>query len=203
MKHPDIMFTVKPLKFNAVLVQTKDHKILAETLLRFQEHYESPEFKNKIFTVGQIKHWYSQKYGADSYTNDWTGFNFPSRILIPFKQGLFDPLTKYEKKFLNLFRYRHDNFYIIGANDESTIRHELSHALFAYSVQYKAQINQICKTYAKQLNPLKKILLDKGYDQDVLNDELQAYITDDSEFIYSYLDKSIVDKFTKTYAQYL
>ena len=27
---------------------------LAEAFLRFQEHYESPEFKDKVFTYGQV-----------------------------------------------------------------------------------------------------------------------------------------------------
>jgi len=196
------MLTTKLLKFNTVLVQAKNNYILAETFLRFQEYYESPEFKNKIFTIGQIKSWYSQKYGADTYSKDWTGFNFPSIVLNPFRQGLFDPLTEYEKHLLDIFKYRHDSFYIIGANDESTIRHELSHALFSYSVQYKAQINQLCKTYAKQLKPLKEFLLSKGYHQDVINDELQAYITDNDELVKSKLDEMIIDKFIKTYSQH-
>jgi len=196
------MFTVKQLKFNAVLVQAETNVILSKTFLRFQEYYESPEFKNRIFTIGQIKNWYSQKYGADTYIKDWTGFNFPSQVLNPFRQGLFDPLTRYEKCFIDLFKYRHDSFYIIGANDESTIRHELSHAMFSYSMQYRTQINQLCKTYAKQLKPLKEFLLQKGYHQDVINDELQAYITDNDELAKSKLDETIIDKFNKTYAQY-
>lgn len=197
------MLTTKQLKYNSVLVQAESNLILAQTFMRFQEHYESPEFKDKIFTLGQIKHWYSQKYGADTYSRDWVGFNFPSQILQPFRQGLFDPLTNYEQMFLELFKYRHDHFYIIGANDESTIRHELCHALFGYSVQYKAHINQICKTYAKQLKPIKEYLLNKGYCEEVLNDEIQAYVTDNNdEFIKSNLDNNIIDKINKIYAQY-
>lgn len=194
------MFTVKKLPFNAVLVQAESQMVLAETFMRFQEHYESPKFKDTIFTVGQLKKWYSETYGADTYVKDWRGFNFPSSILQPFREGLFDPLTKLEKQFLSLFKYRYDNFYIIGANDEETIRHELAHALFNYSMQYKSQINQLCKTYQKELKKIAQYLLDKGYHSGVINDELQAYITDnDDEFILTNLDEELIDKFNKAY----
>lgn len=197
------MLTTKQQKYNSVLVQTDSVILLAKTFMRFQEHYESPEFRGKIFTIGQIKKWYSEKYGADTYSRDWVGFNFPSKVLTPFKNGLFDPLIPEEEALLELFRYRTDHFYIIGANDESTIRHELAHALFDYSIPYSTQINHLCKIYAKQLKPVKEYLLKKGYHPEVINDEIQAYVTDNNDdFIRSNLDTSIIDKINKTYGRY-
>lgn len=193
----------KSLKFNSVLVKAKTNEILAQTFMRFQEYYESPKFKNTIFTIGQFKKWYSETYGSDSYHNDWTGFNFPSYVLIPFRQGLFDPLTTLEQELLNLFKYRHDNFYIIGANDDAVIRHELSHALFAQNHQYKIKVNHLCKTYKKKLKIIKDYILDKGYHPDVINDEIQAYITDnDDKFIINNIDQVVINKFNKLYSYY-
>jgi hypothetical protein len=151
--------------------------------MRPQEHYESanPEFRNKIFTVGQLRHWYSENYGANCYHIHWVGFNFPSRVLLPFKDGLFDPLTQEEQNLLQLLRYRKDNFYIIGAQDNSILRHELSHALYASEPKYKQEIDSFIIKNKRKLKTASDYILAKGYCEDVLNDELQAYITDNDD----------------------
>lgn len=196
---------VKSLKFNAILVQTDSQSSLCNTFMRFQEFYESPnpKFKGQIFTIGQLKKWYSEKYGADTYARDWEGFNFPSWVLKPFIDGWFDPLTNEELELISLFKYRSDSYYIIGANDEATIRHELAHALYAYDIQYKNAIDSICKKYSKQLYKLKNYLLDKGYCEDVLNDEIQAYVTDnDDKYIMENIDKKILTQINNIYNKY-
>lgn len=170
-------------QYNTVLISADSQEELAKTFIRFQEHYESPnpEFRGQIFTLGSFKSWYSEYYGGDTYYQDWKGFNFPSKVLLPFRQGLFDPLTNYEISFLNLLKYRHDDFYIIGANDDSIIRHELAHALYYCSDQYKKEIDRFLSNNKKSLYKIKRYLLTKGYCKEVLNDEIQAYITDNDE----------------------
>ena len=200
-----MIVTVTKKEFNSVLIQTDSNESLAYTFLRFQEHYESPKFKDQIFTIGQLKRWYSETYGADTYTKDWVGFNFPSYVLKPFREGLFDPLTKEEQDLLDLFKYRNDNFYIIGANNNTTIRHELAHALYQYSLNYQQEINQICnnKTYKKHIKKIRQYILNKGYHIDVINDEIQAYVTDnDDAFIKQNLPQSIIDKINCCYQKY-
>ena len=93
---------IKQQPFSSVWVSADSQEELGNTFIRFQEHYENPHFKNQIFTLGQIRSWYSNTYGADTYQNDWSGFNFPSIILKPFREGLFDPLTDEEKALLNI-----------------------------------------------------------------------------------------------------
>jgi hypothetical protein len=194
---------IRQLPYNTILIQTYSQRSLCDMFLRFQEYYESPKFKGQIFTIGQIKNWYSIQYGADTYNRDWGGFNFPSTILDPFKQGLFDPLTNEEKVFLSLFKYRNDNFYIIGANDESTISHELSHALYWYSKQYKSQVDKICETFSKELLKSKKYLISKGYHKSVVNDEIQAYLNDhDDNYLKSNTQNKIISIFNKAYNEY-
>jgi hypothetical protein len=191
--------------YNSVWICADTQEELGRTFIRFQEFYESPnpDFKNKIFTCGQVRNWYSIKYGGDTYHHDWTGFNFPSRVLIPFKQGLFDPLTSEEIQLLDYFRYRHDDFYVIGAQNKSVLRHELAHALYDHDITYKNKIDSLCSVYKKELSKSRHYILDKGYDESVLNDELQAYITDnDDEFIVANTPINILNKFNKTYNQY-
>jgi len=177
------MIKYKKQPYNSVWVWADSQEELGLTFMRFQEYYESPNpnFKGKIFTQGQLRKWYSETYGTNTYHHDWSGFNLPSVVLIPFKDGLFDPLTDEEKNLLELFRYRHDNFYIIGAQNTATLRHELSHALYASNEKYKNEINRFLNNNRQKIKKASKYILDKGYCKDVLFDELQAYITDNDD----------------------
>jgi len=181
------MLTIKSQPYNSVWISADSQEELGLTFMRFQEHYESPNpnFRNKIFTLGQLRHWYSENYGANNYHSTWVGFNFPSKVLIPFKEGLFDPLTTEENRLLELLRYRKDDFYIIGAQNNSVLRHELSHALYASNPSYKNEIDEFITKNKSKISKINKYILSKGYSKDVLNDEIQAYITDndDSELI--------------------
>ena len=177
------MINCKQQPYNSIWVWADSQEELGLTFMRFQEHYESanPDFRDKIFTQGQLKRWYSETYGANNYHTTWIGFNFPSKVLIPFREGLFDPLTIEEQRLLDLFKYRNDNFYIIGAQNNSTLRHELSHALYASNVKYRDEINKFLTKNKNKLKSTSKYILDKGYCEEVLYDEIQAYITDNDD----------------------
>lgn len=194
---------IKKLKYNSVLIQTDSQEELSDMFMRFQEHYENPKFKGQIFTIGILKRWYSETYGADTYTRDWEGFNFPSYVLKPFRDGLFDPLTDREQKLLDLLRYRDDNFYVIGANDDTVIRHELAHALFNYDKEYANKIETLYKKNIQKFKLVNKYLLDKGYHYDVLCDEIQAYVTDnDDDYIKKNLDTKLIVQINAIYEKY-
>jgi hypothetical protein len=199
------MLKIKSQPYNSVWIIADSQEELGRTFIRFQEYYESPnpDFRGKIFTLGVVRQWYSIKYGADTYHHDWTGFNFPSRILLPFKQGLFDPLTSEEIELLNLFKYRHDNFYIMGAQNNATLRHELSHALYDSNEKYRNEIDCYIKKNKRGLAQTRKYILDKGYTEEVINDEIQAYITDnDDQTIISSTDPHIILDINKIYKKY-
>lgn len=196
------MLKIKKKPYNSVWISADSQEELGETFIRFQEYYESPnpDFHYKIFTLGSVKHWYSITYGADLYTDTWVGFNFPSSVLIPFKEGLFDPLTDYEKVLLNLLKYRNDDYYIIGAQTNSVLRHELSHAMYGYSDKYRTEINTYIKKHNKKFAKIQKYILHKGYAKEVVNDEIQAYVTDnDDRFILNNLDPELISGINKIY----
>jgi len=181
------MINCKQQPYNSVWVWADSQEELGLTFMRFQEHYESsnPLFKGKVFTQGQLKQWYSETYGANNYHSTWVGFNFPSFVLHPFKDGLFDPLTTEETRLLELFRYRKDSFYIIGAQNNSVLRHELAHALYASDSKYRNEIDTFIAKNSKKMKKTFNYIFSKGYCKEVVNDEIQAYITDndDSELI--------------------
>jgi hypothetical protein len=199
------MIHCKQQPYNSVWVWADSQEELGLTFMRFQEHYESanPNFRDNIFTLGQLRHWYSETYGANNYHTTWIGFNFPSKVLIPFRDGLFDPLTVEENKLLELFRYRRDNFYIIGAQNNSTLRHELSHALYASNKKYKLEIDTFLKKNQKKLKDTNTYILEKGYCKEVLNDEIQAYITDnDDNKLINITCSSVIAGVNKIYQKY-
>jgi len=176
------MLSIKKQIFNSVLISADTAEELAECFMRYQEYYENPFWQGKIFTIGQIKEWYSKKYGADTYKKDWHGFNIPSEVLIPFKKGLFDPLTKKERQLLNFFKYRSDNFYIIGAVDKDVLKHELCHALYYTNKSYKLEIDELLLKQKSKIKNAEKHLIKIGYSNKVLFDEIQAYILDGNYF---------------------
>jgi hypothetical protein len=199
------MLSIKKQPYNSVWIKADSQEELGLTFMRFQEHYESvnDNFRNKIFTFGQLRNWYSETYGANNYHTTWIGFNFPSKVLIPFKNGLFDPLTQEEKNLLELVGYRTDNFYIIGAQNNSVLRHELSHALYSHNIQYQKEIDTFIKHNKSKLNKTIKYIKDKGYTDDVLNDEIQAYITDNEDStIISITCPSVIAGINKIFNKY-
>lgn len=158
----------------------------AAVFMRFQEHYESPnpDFKGGVFTIGQYHDWYSQDNGAATYCKDWGGFNIPGYILKPFVQGLFDPLTKDEQKIVDLFKYRTDKFYLIGAGENSgkdTVDHEVCHGMYYTCDEYREEVQQVLDEY--DLSELESYLLSNGYCQEVLMDEVHAYISASRDYL--------------------
>lgn len=157
------------------------HRDMVATFLRFQEHYESPEFRDKVFSRSKFKKWYRGKHdGHFTYYGDWAGFNIPSDVLRPFFEGQFHFKTPLETALLNEFRklYRSGRkFYIIGTRtgDASTVDHEVAHGLYYTRPDYKLKVDEVLATI--DLTPLHEWLSKSGYHEAVLNDEAHAYLT--------------------------
>lgn len=150
---------------------------LTSTFLRVQEHYESPEFHGRIFTLEQYMDWYVAENGAFTYFKDWSGFNVPSTAFAPFYAGKFDPLTRKEQRLLGLFRNLQGRFYVIGIYDggkKGTLTHELAHALFFIDDDYRHAVREAMRGY--DTSALEKKLIGAGYARHVIPDEVQAYI---------------------------
>jgi len=169
----------RPKKLPVYNVLFESQYKMTSTFLRFQEHYESPEFAGKIFTLEEYMDWYADKNGNFTYLEDWNGFNIPCEVLTPFYRGKFDPLTKKEKALLKMFKKVRGKFYIIGtvSGSDSVLKHELVHSLFYTDIMYSIKVGEALKMFDKRR--LWKALTEMGYMKDVILDEMNAYaITD-------------------------
>lgn len=155
--------------------------LLTSTLLRFQEHYESPKFRNKVFTLEEFSDWYATTSESEtmSYYSDWSGFNFPSYVFKHFLNGDFSPMSSKERFLLSLFEDIKDDFYVIGTykdpKKDAVIIHELVHAMFYTNKEYADKVVTLLQS--KNLDNIKQCLRDMGYCEEVLLDEINAYFT--------------------------
>ncbi len=173
------MYKTIQITKNIILLRFKSKKEITSTMLRFQEYYESPEFKNKIFTLNEFKIWYTKnspngkKTNKFTYYNDWSGFNIPDYCFDPFINGDFNPLTKKEQKILKTISSLKKPFYIIAVYKDDSLLHEVKHGLFHVNSDYKNEVLKVLNKY--KLKKQRKKIQELGYHEDVLNDELHAY----------------------------
>jgi len=162
------------------LVESVRQYDLASTFLRFQEHYESPRFRRRVFTLEQFMDWSAGQRGDFTYYRDWAGFNIPSWVLEPFRAGMFDPLLDKERALLDLFEGETEPFYVIGAVgdgvhvDRATLEHELAHALYTTRDAYRRAVRACLR--GLDTDGLERDLLALGYCRQVLKDEVHAYL---------------------------
>ncbi|MFA6422356.1 MAG: ABC transporter ATP-binding protein [Candidatus Buchananbacteria bacterium] len=194
------------------LLTFRTQRDVTSTLLRFQEYYESPNFKGKIFLLKEYKEWYilnspnSKKTGKFTYYSDWNGFNIPSYVLKPFYKGRFDPLSKSEKMILKIFEDTANPFYIIGIHEETKIghllKHEIAHGLFYTNKKYRDEVLQILKKYNTE--KIKEELRSKaGYHEEVLEDEIHAYAIDSIKSLKTPIPKKLSIELRKIFNQLL
>jgi hypothetical protein len=159
------------------LLRFKTQYQLAATFLRVQEHYESPRFSGRIFSLEQYMDWYAQRFGNFTYYQDWTGFNVPSNALQAFYQGKFDPLSEKEKRLLRLFKSLREPFYVIGIHDHGEagdLTHELAHALYFTDAAYGRAVRAAMRAF--DTAALAREIARVGYARHVIPDEVHAYL---------------------------
>jgi hypothetical protein len=164
---------------NIFFVEFSTQRDLCETLLRLQENYENPYFKDKVFTLDEFKPWYVKQMGKWSYYKDWSGFNFPSYIPWRFFRGDFDPLSEKELKFIKrlfLIAQNHLKFYVIATykGTGNAFDHELCHALYYVNDEYRRGMKRILK--GQDLTSVNVALKQLTYHPSVWLDEAQAFM---------------------------
>ncbi|MEI7733522.1 MAG: hypothetical protein WCO56_28390 [Verrucomicrobiota bacterium] len=157
---------------------------LTSSLVRIQEHYESPHFAGQYFSMKEFVTWYTQHSpggkitGRFTYFTDWPGFNFPSRILKPFKDGHFNPLTHREVRVLQALQEYPEPFYVVAVarfedDIDSLIIHEVAHAFFDLYPDYRESVLKVVRGFDS--SQIKIELRGDGYGPATLEDEVHAY----------------------------
>ncbi|PIN73914.1 ABC transporter ATP-binding protein [Candidatus Woesearchaeota archaeon CG10_big_fil_rev_8_21_14_0_10_45_16] len=178
---------ITPIADSIHLVRFRSQEDLGKTFLRFQEHFESPHFRGRYFTIAQFRQWYTshspegKKTGRFTFYQDWGGFNIPSYVLKPFYKGRFNPLTNSEEKLLQQFQKHKQPYYIIGTYGNHTkdiLRHEIAHALFYTNKRYRKEALKVIHSLPREsiVQIYRFFARSKGYHHDVWLDEAHAYI---------------------------
>lgn len=175
--------TLEEIAPSILWLNFEDSQEMCSTFLRFQEHYESPEYAGKFFTLEEFKEWYQEEDDEEfTYYQDWGGFNIPSWVLNPFFEGKFNPLSREEEWFLSLFHERRkqdSNFYIIGTygerGEEEALKHETAHGLFYVNPSYKEEIRNALRGLSEKTLSDIKAALAPDYHENSLEDEIHAY----------------------------
>lgn len=180
-------YQIKEVKPNVFAIIVKDKYDRAMLFCRAQEYYESPspKIRGKSFSIWDYMKWYHDHYGHGfSYGADWSGFNIPFHIIEECYSKLNKLESPYDKVMDEIIRkiksmLVNNNTYVIGCSNttDSIFKHEVCHALYHTNKNYKKQMDILTKELPKKYyNIFKKNLLNLGYSNKVINDEIQAYI---------------------------
>lgn len=192
-----------------LLFEGCNQKELTLTFFRIQEYYESPlnTLKCKQFSVFDFLYESMDYEGNIDYFSFWGGFNIPGDILLDWWNTHSD-WTPLEHQLIRDIRLNVDMdqpFYVIGAleGDITTIEHEISHALFFIDQEYQKEMSglnlDMATFYSDTWNQMENHLLEMGYCQQVISDEIQAYMIESEEslteeFNVNYSDIEIIQK---------
>ena len=69
-----------------------------------------------------------------------------------------------------------EKFYIIGTYDDITVDHEVAHGFYYLNNEYKKEMDDLISSY-KHRRKIQNCLREMGYCEDVINDEIQAYLS--------------------------
>jgi hypothetical protein len=182
------LFEMYPKIFAVVI---KDDRLRARVFMRYQEFYESDSdtFRGKGFKWKDFVKFYKEKTKNKIFTyhKDWAGYNIPCNS-IESCIALIPDLNFYDLIMFSVVDtikniVGDDDYYLIGIDqsngeDPSLIYHEVAHGLWFSSPEYKYQQ----KNNIEDMNPsvrdqLSKKISGMGYGQNVIDDEIQAYLS--------------------------
>lgn len=202
-----VVFKVEEIIPYVYNVRFKKQKDLTSTFLRLQEFYESPEFRNKHFSLQEFHEWYSKQHkGKFTYLSDWTGFNIPSSIVDQFIKKF--KLNTREKALIKPFKRRKLSYYLIGTygskkDYKAVLKHEIAHAMFYQNKSYKRAVLKILKNLKK--DKIFKFLKNLGYHPKVWLDETHAFILTDYDSLKKqkvHIPKNIQKEIENTFGKY-
>lgn len=217
-----VKYEIKKVIPRIYAVKVSDPYERAMLFMRVQEFYESQfdGIQGHHFEMFQFMEIYRKwaKKGYFSYPEDWVGFNVPGEIaeactkhvLKASNRLLSTPYDFIMKEIIDTIREENggEKYYIIGVNKfkSQLMDHEVSHGLYYVDGDYKKScLDLISETLTnRKYQTLKKIIMKMGYSEEVIDDEIQAYL---STGIYPQMEKikgikDISKKFKKNFKKF-
>ena len=161
----------------------KEQVEMNRAMIRFSEYQENPHWRNKVFTLGQIRQWYTVNSKSFCYYTDWSGYNIYPKAIKPFLDGLFDPLTSGEMLVLEIVKghQRQSCPCVIAVSRDDkdldeTFDHELCHTIFYINPEYRDLVTKELESYEKHLYEFKDQLTEWFYNETTHLDEINAYV---------------------------
>ncbi len=195
LRTSDVSDKLKPMKFelkqlnnNIFVLSVDDTFTLAMTFLRWSEYTEwpDPKIKGQCFSILEFIESYSRANdGVFSYPTDWVGFNIPSKRFSEYPFGYIKDKNKYDEFMESVVTFIKTNigkapFYLIGHMTGSTdvVDHEIAHAMYDRMSKYKAEMKKLTIAMPdKRRDEILNCIAVMGYSEEVLEDELQAYLS--------------------------
>lgn len=158
-----------------------------KALMRPQEFAENPKLKGVVASSRRIQRYYKSFFGNGrwDYHKAILGCNIPGHCFDYLKDGRAKP-TASEQEVLDLLAPYEGKFYVIAsadsdhkANTNDALEHEIAHGTFYLDEEYReVVISEIVSNphYKKLWNAVKRM----GYHDDVVIDEINAYIVTDT-----------------------
>lgn len=199
-------FKLYKITNNLYCVEMKNPYDLAMLFVRYQEYYESPNplVRGQAFDIDEYMRWYAtsdtRRYvkGSEntfSYPTDFAGYNIPSSSIndILIKGNYKGNLNMWDNLMmdirnsviLDIGKGEEHNFYLIGTPhmDSDVLRHEIAHGFYYLGIIYRDLMNDLIKTDLTkvQLKEFKKVLKTYHYADEVMLDEIQAYLSADEQ----------------------
>ena len=190
-----------------LLVQFEDKRDLSLSFCRIQEFHESKlaDIKGVPASFAEFIHAHMDSKGVITYFNEWEGYNFNDKVwrkwlpwertkhekqLISIMEDKLDTRAPFyvigtligDNDTVN-HELAHAPFYVIGTliGDNDTVNHELAHALWYLDSNYHKMARAILKVFKENdcfdYGCMLTALSNMGYHNDVLEDELQAYMS--------------------------
>ena len=207
-----IEYTLKELRPNIFAVIVPNDYDRAMLFCRVQEFYESDseQFVETDFDMWEYVRWYSMKNkNSFTYAKDWCGFNIPFIKAVNCMIGIKNK-TPYDifmeeiiDKILSDYNYNTSS-YIIGTKSDrgTTFKHELCHALYFTNSIYKELADEL--TYQLDVDAywaLHLNLVELGYNENVIADEIQAYLM--TNYKSKYFSRGVdIEMLNKIHEQY-
>ncbi len=169
--------------------EIKDIRVRALLFLRYQEYYEcaSEDFRSQKFSIDQYINWYmeyTKNKDLFTYAYDWAGFNIPSTSIEECIESIYDK-NEYDRIMMEIVRVIRmevpdGDFYLLGVDSikSDILKHEVAHGMYFTNISYRSRMDKLTRSLPKDTHDsLKNQIMDMGYNEIVVNDEIQAYMS--------------------------